>query len=229
MWGITNHQIKGPIELKSFNHASLSTILSIYSPRTVIRDINFTSPIVKSIIFLNWAYHPKDDYFIDLQGVRFSFYAYRKRKDKYGFVREFKEYQANKYDNDFKIDHRAFTKNRNPRKISINSAWEYFKAKERKLLSNHQTGSIYGQRKIDVESVFGGLKACLGFKKFSVRGLEKVKREAGIALMAMNIRKLVAKGTNYNCFINKKKRLVKIKERFSLISSFLKDLWHSPP
>lgn len=96
------------------------------------------------------------------------------------------------------------------------------------MLSNHQTGSIYGQRKIDVESVFGGLKACLGFKKFSVRGLEKVKREAGIALMAMNIRKLVAKGTNYNCFINKKKRLVKIKERFSLISSILKDLWHSP-
>ncbi|MDV7758304.1 transposase, partial [Liquorilactobacillus mali] len=76
--------------------------------------------------------------------------------------------------------------------------------------------------------VFGGLKACLGFKRFSVRGLEKVKKEAGIALMAMNIRKLVARVTNYNCFINKKKRLVKIKEQFSLISSFLKDLWHSP-
>ncbi|QFQ74133.1 IS1182 family transposase [Liquorilactobacillus mali] len=177
---------------------------------------------------MNWTYHPKDDYFIDPQGVRFSFYAYRKRKDKYGFVREFKEYKANKYDNDFQVDHRAFTKNGNPRKISINDAWEYFKAKERKLLSNYQTGSIYGRRKIDVESVFGGLKACLGFKRFSVRGLEKVKKEAGIALMAMNIRKLVARVTNYNCFINKKKRLVKIKEQFSLISSFLKDLWHSP-
>ncbi|MDV7757449.1 transposase, partial [Liquorilactobacillus mali] len=144
----------------------------------------------------------------------------RKRKDKYGFVREFKEYKANKYDNDFQVDHRAFTKNGNPRKISVNDAWEYFKAKERKLLSNYQTGSIYGRRKIDVESIFGGLKACLGFKRFSVRGLEKVKKEAGIALMA--------RVTNYSCFINKKKRLVKIKEQFSLISSFLKDLWHSP-
>nr|AJA34120.1 transposase [Liquorilactobacillus mali KCTC 3596 = DSM 20444] len=168
---------------------------------------------------MNWTYHPKDDYFIDPQGVRFSFYAYRKRKDKYGFVREFKEYKANKYDNDFQVDHRAFTKNGNPRKISVNDAWEYFKAKERKLLSNYQTGSIYGRRKIDVESIFGGLKACLGFKRFSVRGLEKVKKEAGIALMA--------RVTNYSCFINKKKRLVKIKEQFSLISSFLKDLWHS--
>ncbi|WP_235807257.1 transposase [Liquorilactobacillus cacaonum] len=143
-------------------------------------------------------------------------------------MREFKEYQANKYDNDFQVDNWAFTKSGKPRKISINGTWEYFKAKERKLLSNHQTGSIYGRRKIDVESVFGGLKACLGFKRFSVRGLEKVKKEAGIALMAMNIRKLVAKVTNYNWFINKKKRLVKIKEQFSLISFILKDLWHSP-
>lgn len=91
-----------------------------------------------------------------------------------------------------------------------------------------KSGSIYGRRKIDVESVFGGLKACLGFRRFSVRGLEKVKREAGIALMAMNIRKLVAKNTNYNYFITQKKRLVKIKERFSLISFVLKDLWHGP-
>ncbi|MFT8610939.1 MAG: hypothetical protein ABF690_15220, partial [Liquorilactobacillus nagelii] len=67
-----------------------------------------------------------------------------------------------------------------------------------------------------------------GFRRFSVRGLEKVKREAGIALMAMNIRKLVAKNTNYNYFITQKKRLVKIKERFSLISFVLKDLWHGP-
>ena len=96
------------------------------------------------------------------------------------------------------------------------------------FMESIKSGSIYGRRKIDVESVFGGLKACLGFRRFSVRGLEKVKREAGIALMAMNIRKLVAKNTNYNYFITQKKRLVKIKERFSLISFVLKDLWHGP-
>ncbi|KRN27854.1 hypothetical protein [Liquorilactobacillus mali] len=50
---------------------------------------------------MKWAYHSKDDYFLDLQGVRFSFYVYRKHKDKYGFVHEFKEHKANKYDSDF--------------------------------------------------------------------------------------------------------------------------------
>ncbi|KRL36457.1 transposase [Liquorilactobacillus uvarum DSM 19971] len=80
---------------------------------------------------MNWTYHLKDDYFIDPQGVRFSFYAYRKCKDKYRFVREFKEYKANKYDNNFKIDHRAFTKSGNPRKISINEKKRLVKSKER--------------------------------------------------------------------------------------------------
>lgn len=56
-------------------------------------------------IILHWAYHPKDDYFIDPQEVRVrvSFYDYRKRKDKYGFVREFKEYKANKLDKEVAI------------------------------------------------------------------------------------------------------------------------------
>ncbi|MCP9313320.1 hypothetical protein KBX31_08505, partial [Liquorilactobacillus satsumensis] len=61
------------------------------------------------------------------------------------------------------------------------------------------------------------------------RGLKKVKKEVGIALIAMNIRKLVARVTNYTCFLKPKKRLSKIPERFSTISFILEDFWHSPP
>ncbi|TRW78801.1 transposase, partial [Staphylococcus agnetis] len=49
---------------------------------------------------------------------------------------------------------------------------------------------IYKKRKIDVESAFGNLKANLGFKRLSVRTQSKVECEIGIALMAINIRKL---------------------------------------
>ncbi|WP_148113849.1 transposase, partial [Candidatus Kurthia intestinigallinarum] len=42
---------------------------------------------------------------------------------------------------------------------------------------------------IDVEPVFGFLKANLGFTRFSVRGKSKVKNEIGLALMATNLRK----------------------------------------
>ena len=43
-----------------------------------------------------------------------------------------------------------------------------------------------------MEPVFGFMKAILGFTRMSVRGLNKVKRELGFVLMALNIRKVVA-------------------------------------
>ncbi|WP_281186065.1 transposase, partial [Staphylococcus schleiferi] len=55
-----------------------------------------------------------------------------------------------------------------------------------------ETQKIYNQRKIDVEPVFRFMKAILGFNRMSVRGINKVKREFGFVLMALNLRKLVA-------------------------------------
>ncbi|MGD7045356.1 transposase, partial [Jeotgalibacillus proteolyticus] len=62
----------------------------------------------------------------------------------------------------------------------------------RTLLSEEKTGKIYGRRKIDVEPVFGFLKANLGFTRLSVRGKNRVKNELGFALMAVNLRKFAA-------------------------------------
>nr|WP_243115745.1 transposase [Periweissella cryptocerci] len=75
----------------------------------------------------------------------------------------------------------------------MNPAFEYHKAKIRSEFSKEENQAIYAQRKIDVESVFGRLKAYFGFTRFSVRGIERVKREVGIALMAMNMKKLATK------------------------------------
>ncbi len=47
------------------------------------------------------------------------------------------------------------------------------------------------QRKIDVEPVFGFMTTILGFTRMSVRGINKVKRELGFILMALNISKIV--------------------------------------
>lgn len=37
-------------------------------------------------------------------------------------------------------------------------------------------GKIYARRKIDVETVFRFMKACLGFTRYTVRGLDKVRK-----------------------------------------------------
>ena len=56
----------------------------------------------------NWEYNA-NDYYIDHQGVRFSFYRYSKSTDKYGFKRDFKIYRADKHQLSIKLDELAKT------------------------------------------------------------------------------------------------------------------------
>ncbi|EJE15864.1 hypothetical protein HMPREF9980_05119 [Staphylococcus epidermidis NIHLM031] len=74
----------------------------------------------------------------------------------------------------------------------------FFKAQINKKLSEPKTKTIYSQRKIDVEPVFGFMKAILGFTRMSVRGINKAKRELGFVLMALNIRKVTAQRAENN-------------------------------
>lgn len=142
---------------------------------------------------MNWMYEKKDDYYVDPKGVRFNFNAYRKRTDEDGFVRDFKEYQAEKYDENKQIIEAALTPKGYTRKICVNPSWEYFKAKQAILLSTPETGKIYARRKIDVEPVFGRMKACLGFTRYHVRGMEKVRKETGLLVLALNMMKLAVR------------------------------------
>src|SRR5699024_7571365 len=73
--------------------------------------------------------------------------------------------------------------------------WEYFESQMNQQLSEPETKKIYSQRKIDVEPVFGFMKAILGFTRMSIREIDKVKRELGFVLMALNVRKIVAQRT----------------------------------
>lgn len=164
---------------------------------------------------MNWGYHAADDYFIDPKGVRFNFTAYRTRVDKYGFTRDFKEYQAEKYDENHQLIAAALTPKKHVRKIMVNEPLEYYKAQQRAQLSAPETESIYAQRKIDVEPVFGRMKDCLHFNRFSVRGLAKVKRELGIVIMALNMNKLTTMGGQFTV----KPRVIKEKVALRKIKS----------
>src|SRR5699024_10577220 len=65
---------------------------------------------------------------------------------------------------------------------------------------------VYGKRKIDVEPVFGFLKANLGFTRMSVRGKPEVHNEIGFALMAVNLRKYSAINNENVTFSHKNMR-----------------------
>ncbi len=54
-----------------------------------------------------------------------------------------------------------------------------------------QSGRVlYGKRKSTVEPVFGIIKQVLGFRQFSLRGLEAVTDEWKLVTMAFNLKRM---------------------------------------
>ncbi|NLN26355.1 MAG: IS1182 family transposase [Bacteroidetes bacterium] len=141
----------------------------------------------------NWKYDEESDTYTCPNEQKLVYKYHTTRKDKTGFERQFKIYEC---ENCTGCPFRSkCTKARegNNRKLMINEKWEQQKKYVRAKLSDEKTGALYRQRKIDVEPVFGFLKANLGFTRFSVRGKSKVENEIGLALMAVNIRKYAAR------------------------------------
>ncbi|MCO4333117.1 IS1182 family transposase [Staphylococcus hyicus] len=143
-------------------------------------------------ISANWQYNELDDYYLCPNNKELHFFKYRIRHDYYGYRRDFKEYRCEDCF-DCPLRSKCMKQTKNPKtnkKLLKNFTWEYLKNYTKQLLSDPKMNGIYKKRKIDVESVFGNLKANLGFKRLSVRTQSKVECEIGIALMALNIRKL---------------------------------------
>ncbi len=141
----------------------------------------------------NWPYDEINDEFICPNHKRIGFKRYAYRNDRYGFKRDFKLYECDDCSYCPLRNQCMKLNSKRNKKIMRNYNWEYFKAQINQKLSKPETQKIYKQRKVDVEPVFGFMKAILGFTRMSVRGLNKVKRELGFVLMALNIRKLVVR------------------------------------
>ena len=62
--------------------------------------------------------------------------------------------------------------------------------KMRHLLLTMAGRALYAKRKCTVEPVFGIIKAILGFRQFSLRGLEKVSGEFDLVAMAWNLKRM---------------------------------------
>jgi len=140
----------------------------------------------------NWEYNENTDSFTCPNQKQVTFRSISSRKDKDDFLRTLKVYECDDCsDCQFHSQCTKATEGKN-RRIQHNERWEQQKEYIRKQLSEEKTGEIYGKRKIDVEPVFGFLKANLHFTRLSVRGKGKVKNELGFAFMAVNLRKYTA-------------------------------------
>ncbi len=154
----------------------------------------------------NWPYDPEEDMYICPNGQKLSFSHESHRRDKYGFNRSYSVYECESCVSCPFRSQCTKAKEGNHRRIAINEHWNQQKAYTKQLLSEEKTGALYRKRKIDVEPVFGFLKANLGFTRFSVRRTEKVKNEMGFAFMAVNMRKYTAARAAMSSFYKDRRR-----------------------
>ncbi len=139
----------------------------------------------------NWAYDKETNTYTCPNGQKLTFRYESERKDANDFVRKFNVYECENCTGCPLREKCTKAQEGNHRKLMVNENWEQQKEYVRTKLSEEKAGNLYRQRKIDVEPVFGFLKANLGFTRFSVRGKSKVENEIGLALMAVNLRKYV--------------------------------------
>jgi transposase len=140
----------------------------------------------------NWDYDEENDRYTCPNQQQLVFKYHSVRQDKVGFTREFKVYECEDCSGCPLRSSCTKAKEGNNRKLMVNEKWEQQKEYVRAKLSEEKTSTLYRQRKVDVEPVFGFLKANLRFTRFSVRGKLKVESEMGFALMAVNLRKFTA-------------------------------------
>ncbi|SES38948.1 IS1182 family transposase, partial [Salisediminibacterium halotolerans] len=143
----------------------------------------------------NWEYDKEEDCFLCPNGQKVTYRYTSNRKDHMGFQRTFKVYECEDCTHCPFRDSCTKAENGRNRKVYYNEKWELQKTYIRELLSETKAGDIYRQRKVDVEPVFGFLKANLRFTRMSVRGKDQVHNELGFALMAVNLRKYTANKT----------------------------------
>ena len=136
----------------------------------------------------NWEYKEEDDCFICPNGRKVTFKKYLNKKNQSGYEQSYKIYECEDC-SDCPLKPQC-TKAKGNRQVHWNPIYEEMKAKAKAALECDEKAAIYAQRKVEVESVFGHIKGNRSFRRFSLRGLNKVHVEFGIVALAHNILKV---------------------------------------
>jgi transposase len=143
-------------------------------------------------IFLkeNFPYDHLTDSYECPNGSRLVFKGIRKQTHKRtGYKSISKEYECSDCSEcPFYAQCCKSTKGHN-RKIEVNEKLEYYKQQARENLHTELGQQLKKRRSIEIESCFGDIKHNMGFRRFHLRGLKKVKTEITLVAMAHNLRK----------------------------------------
>jgi hypothetical protein len=116
--------------------------------------------------------------------------TYTKTHKKTGYKTEFKQYECTNCSECVFYKQCCKSEKGANRTIKVDEKLEQYKVKARANLKSDQGIVLRKKRSIEIESCFGDIKHNIGFRRFQVRGLQKVKTEISLIAMAHNLRKV---------------------------------------
>jgi len=138
----------------------------------------------------NLFYNKEQDCFYCPMGQQMKKIASYKKKTDTGFEQEYSRYQAKNCES---CPLRGVChKGKDNRIIDVNHELIRLKKKAKELLLSEQGVKHRNQRPADVEPVFGNIKQNKNFKRFLLRGTDKVEIEMGLIALAHNLAKIAA-------------------------------------
>ena len=136
----------------------------------------------------NWEYDPVRDEYLCPNQQRLTYLGIRHRITDNGYRTSFKEYACGSCAA-CPLKPQC-TRGVGNRRITINPTLNRYQQQARAKLVSDQGRRLRSRRCVEVETVFGRIKQDWGFRRFTLRGMDKVKTEWGLLCIAHNIAKL---------------------------------------
>jgi transposase len=135
-----------------------------------------------------FVYEKQADHYRCPEGRVLPFVGTRSNETSTGFKQRLHVYQSQ--DCSGCPGHARCAKSKEHREFTVNRPLEVHKARARELLNSDTGWELRRKRGTDVETVFADLKQNQGFRRFHLRGKEKVNVELGLLSIAHNLKKI---------------------------------------
>jgi len=138
----------------------------------------------------NWPYDPQEDQFTCPEGRHLRYLKTDRVQTANGYSSWRRRYECT--DCSGCPVKAQCTRAAGNRRLDVSMPLMAYREQARRNLLSEEGQRLRARRGIEVESVFGRLKQNWGFRRFMLRGLEKVKTELGLLCIAHNLAKLAA-------------------------------------
>ncbi len=136
----------------------------------------------------NWKFDETRDEYECPAGKALTYSHSARPRTETGFTQEVRVYECSNCDGcEFRV---KCTKSKYGRTIQRNERMRALKKSVKEHLSSVEGKALMRRRAHEVETVFGQLKANQGFRRFRLRGMEKVSVEWGLLVLGYNFKQL---------------------------------------